>query len=343
MSKVRLGGIKAFEKRAYLTSLCRSGDDALGDICSRLAAEHINLSLLTHIADTGTLQSITAASTENAEGFSSYILWKASHGQCSVGKLLTDISTISIFPHDQKLNITGSLLGALAENGIRPYGFASSPSAMTILVRSSDFESVIYRLFDAFEFPTYASPLDWHAAYRGQEDLLSEIICSYEEEVIKIYNLNHHIGLDLWNMALPLDRLGDFGRALLELDQLQMRMPLLVSKSFPESESLYFAYSLAATCRNQVKQALDRNLPGVDVFCQGPVSVFLLHGPHFGDRYGIANAFVNSLRSAGIAPLAMSCAVSSVSAAIAANDSNRAIEALSSSFQIPARKPDPKV
>ena len=101
------------------------------------------MSLLTHIADTGTQEAITAASTENAEGFSSYIHWKAGHGQCSVGKLLTDVSAISIFPHDQKLGVIGSLISALAGNGITPYGFASSPSAMTMLVSSSDFEGII--------------------------------------------------------------------------------------------------------------------------------------------------------------------------------------------------------
>jgi hypothetical protein len=176
MSKVRLGGIKAFARRAYLTSLCRSGDDALGDICSRLSAERININLLTHIADTGMQRSITAASTENAEGFSSYIQWKDSHGQCSVGKLLTDVSAVSIFPHDQKLDVIGSLISTLAGNGIRPYGLASSPSAMTMLIPSSEFEGIICGLFDTFEFPAYSSPLDWHAAYRGQEDLLNEII-----------------------------------------------------------------------------------------------------------------------------------------------------------------------
>ncbi len=338
MSKMRLGGIKAFEKRAYLTSLCRSGDDVLGDICARLAAERINISLLTHIANTGAHEAITAAATENVEGVSSYILWKASHGQCGVGKLVTNISTISIFPHHQKLNVIGSLLGAVAENGLRTYGFASSPSAMTILVPSSDFEGAIYSLFEAFEFPTWSSPLDWHAAYRGQEELLSEIICSYQEEVIKIYDLSHLTGLDLWNLSLPLNRLGDFGALLLKLDGLQLKMPLLVSKSFPDGESLYFAFCLAASHHNAVQQALDQDLPGVGVFCQGPVSVFLLHGPHFGDRYGIANAFVSSLRRAGIAPLALSCAVSSVSAAIQEKDLNRVIEALGSSFQVPARK-----
>jgi aspartokinase len=339
MSKMRLGGIKAFQKRAYLTSLCRSGDDALGDICSRLAAEQINISLLIHIADTGVREAITAASTDNAEGFSSYIHWKVSHGQCSVGKLLTDISTISIFPHDQKLAVIGSLIGALAGSGIQPYGFASSPSAMTVLVPSSDLEDTVSGLFDAFEFPAYSSPLDWHAAYLGQEEVLNQIICSYQEEVIKVYNLAHHIGLDLWRITLPLTGFGDFGSVLLELDELLFRMPFLVAQSSPDAENAYLAFCVSASYRDEVRKALGRNLPDVGLFRLGPVSVFFIHGPHFGDRYGIANACMCSLRNANIDPLAMSCAVSSVSVVVAGEDSKRTLEALSSSFQIPARRP----
>ena len=339
MSRLRLGGIKAFEKRAYLTSSCPSGDDALADICSRLAAERINISLLTHIADTGTREAITAASAENAESLSSYVHWKDGHDRCRVGRLLTDVSAVSIFPHDQKVSVVGSLINALAGNGITPYGFASSPSAMTILVPSSDFEGMIDGLFDAFDFPAYASPLDWHAAYRGQEELLKEIICSYQEEVIKVYNFTYHIGLDLWRMSLPRRSLGDFGSALLELDALSLRIPFLVSKSSPDADTIHFAFCFASSCRDAVKEALGRSLPGVDLLCQGSVSVFFLHGPHFGDRYGIADACVRSLRNADIAPLALSCAVSSVSAVIDGEDSERSLAALNSSFQIPARKP----
>jgi len=339
MSRLRLGGIKAFEKRAYLTSSCRSGDDALGDICSRLAAERINLSLLTHIADTGTQEAITAASTENAESLSSYANWKAGHGQCRAGKLLTDVSAVSIFPHDQKVSVIGSLITALAASGITPYGFASSPSAMTILVSSSDFDGIIKGLFGAFEFPAYASPLDWHAAYRGQEELLREIICSYQEEVIKVYNFTYHLSLDLWRISLPRKSLGDFGSALLQLNALSLRIPFLVSKSSPDADIIHFAFCFASSCRDAVNEALRRTLPEVELLWHGPVSVFFLHGPHFGDRYGIADACVRSLRNAGIAPLALSCAVSSVSVVIDGEDSERSLEALNSSFRIPARKP----
>jgi aspartokinase len=339
MSKMRLGGIKAFEKRAYLTSLCRRGENVLEDICSRLAADRINLSLLTYIADAGARESITAACTEGTEGFSSYIHWKASGGECSIGKLLSSVSIVSIFPHDQKLDVTGSLMGVLAGNEIRPYGFASSPSAMTIVLPSSDFERAIYALFDVFEFPTYSSPLDWHAAYRGQEELLHEIVCSYEEEIIKVYNVTYQIDLDLWNIALPHGSLGDFGTALLQLNEKHLRLPFLVSKSSPDADSIYFALCFGATDHEKVKQAFAQKLPNPKLFRLGPVSVFFLHGPHFGDRYGIANALVRALRNAGIHPVAISCAVSSISFVIQGNNADQTLAALNSSFQMPGRQP----
>jgi aspartokinase len=338
MSKIRLGGIKAFENRAYLTSLCRPEEDAVADICARLAADRININLLTHIADNGLCESITAACTESSEAFSSYVAWKVCHGACSVGKLLTDISMISVFPHDQKLDVIGSLIKIVGGYGIRSHGFASSPSSITILAPSSDFQSVIEGLFDAFEFPTYKSPLDWHAAYHGQEGLLKEIVCSYQEQIIKVYDYTHQIDLDLWTISLPLNRLCDLGAAFLELDALQCRMPFLVSRSSPDGENMCFAFCLAGENRDKVTQVIEQRLPDFDRHRDGPVSVFFVHGPHFGDRFGIINALVGALRRAGIPVLSMSCAVSSMSFVVPGNDSNHTIEALKSSFQVPAGK-----
>ena len=338
MFKVRLGGIKAFEKRAYLTSSCRSGGGVFRDICTRLAADRINLSLLTHIADNGVHWSITAVCTGDADSFSSYIHWKESHGECSVGKLLRDVSMISVFPHHQKLDVIGSLVGAVGGKGIRLHGLASSPSAMTALVSSADFEECLYGLFEVFDFPTYSSPLDWHAAYRGQEELLSEIICSYEEELIKVYDVTSHDALDLWNVTLPFHRLEDFGSLLLTLHHLQVQMPFLVSKVSPDETGLCFAFCVATARRSEVRQLFEREMPDQECFFCGPASVFFLHGPHFGDRYGIASTLVRCLDDARIVPLAVSCAVSSMSVVVDDRDSRQFMEALRSSFVIPARK-----
>jgi hypothetical protein len=338
MPKMRLGGVKALENHAYLTSLCRGGEDTLGDICSRLAADRINLSLLSHVADTGTRESITNACTEGADGFSSYVHWKESHGECSIGKLLPDISLISVFPHDQKPSVTGSLIGVLASTGIVPYGFASSPSAMTTLLSPSDSKGLIGGLFDNFEFQSYASALDWQSAYRSQEKPLKEVVCSYQEKIIKIYNVTHHVDLDLWHIALPLHYMADFGKVLSGLDELKLKMPFLISNCSPDNQEISFSFCLAFAHRDHVKQALHQNLPGLDAFCLGPVSLLFLLGPHFGDRYGIANTLLRVLRNAGIPLLALSYTVSSFSLVIQGNDPDQTMAALDSNFQIPGRK-----
>jgi aspartokinase len=207
-----------------------------------------------------------------------------------------------------------------------------------VLVPSANFEEVIYGLFDAFEFPTYSSPLDWHAAYRGQEELLSEIICSYEEEIIKVYNVTQYDDLDLWNIILPLRSLGDFGIALFELNQLQLRMPFLVSKTSLDAVTICFAFCFAAARHDEVRQVFNRCLAAGELFCHGPVSVFFMHGPHFGDRHGIVSTCIKSLGNAGIVPLAVSCTVSSISVVVEGNDSKRITAALESSFRIPVKK-----
>ena len=339
MSKMRLGGVKALDKHAYLTSLCHSGKDTLGDICSRLATDRINLNFLIHIADTGLGESITSACTEGTDGSPSYIHWKASHGRCNIGELLTDVNIISIFPHDQNLNVSGSLIGVLARRGIVPYGFASSPSAMTALISSTDFDGIIDGLFDTFEFPACSSAADWQAAYRIQERPLREVACSYQEDIIKIYNISHYVDLDLWNVGLPLKCLSDFGGTLLDLHELQLRIPFLVSKFSQDLETIFFSFCLAAASRDEVKHALHQHLPSLDPSCFGPVSLFFILGPHFGDRYGIANTLLRVLKTAGIPLLALSYTVSSFSLVIQGNSPDQTIEALHSNFQIPGRKP----
>ena len=229
MLKIRLGGIKVFEKRACLFPFCRSGEDALDDICSRLAADRINLGLLIHIADFGTRESLTAASIKSLDAFSGYVYGKIRPGECNVEKTLADACRVSIFPHDQRPDVTASLIRVLADNGIKPYALGSSSSAMTVVVSSSDFQSTMERLFDAFTFRAYDSYEDWKVAYGGQEEFLKDVRLSYHEQIITIYDFAHRTDLDLWSVTLPLKRLGDFGATLSGLNQFRLRMPSFCS------------------------------------------------------------------------------------------------------------------
>ncbi|MGO9530538.1 MAG: ACT domain-containing protein [Syntrophobacteraceae bacterium] len=334
MSTIRLGGVKVFENRAYLCSSCRSGD-ALDSICSVLAGDRINLGLLTHIANAVPGESITAACAKSDGSFSGYIFGKAGQGECKTAEIEKDVSRISIFPHDQRPEVAASLLAVLDANAIKPYGFASSPSAITVVVSSPDFNIAMERLFDAFAFSAWGSYSQWQAACRMDEQQHSEVRCSYNEQIIAVYGITRQTGLDLYNVSLPTEYIGRFGSFLSILGELDLKLPFLVSNSAPGEKSIHFSFALRSDQRQRAGQAFDNHLPGREYSCRGPVSALFVHGPHFGDRYGIANAFVKALRNAGIPILALSCAVSSISAVIGGDDPGKAVDALYSRFQTP--------
>jgi aspartokinase len=335
MSKIRLGGIKVVEKRACLYSSCQRGADLLGDICSILAAGRINMGLLTHVADNGFGESITAASANSASCFSGYMLRVAGSGKCKTVEIESDISRISVFPHDQRPEIAASMITILDAAAIQPYGFCSSPSAVTVIVSSADFQMAMERLFDSFAFPACGTYSEWQAVCRMDEQQLSDVRCSYSEQIITIYGFTRQTGLDLWNVSLPIEYMSGFGAFLSELGELGFKLPFLISNSAPGARGIHFSFALGEDRRDRVGQAFDKHLPGRDRFCLGPISVLFLHGPHFGDRYGIGDAFVTTLRNAGIPILALSCTVSSISAVIAGNDLDKAIEVLNTRFQTP--------
>jgi aspartokinase len=334
MIRIRLGGIKIFEGRAYLISSSQSGTSVMANICARLAENRTNLTLFTHVADNGRGDGVTALCTESADAYSSYFLMKIDGGQGQAVKLIAGVNILSIFPHDQKPEISGALLATIARAGVRPYGLASSPAAMSILVGAADTKGAIDSLFDPFVFPAYQSPVDWHAAYQGREQLLKEVICSYQEQVIKVYNIARQTDLQLWSGVLTWSRLGDLGVALQAMGDLGFKLPFLVAQT-EQDERLLLAFCLAQDEGQQAAAILAKHL-NVDELTHCPrVGAVFLHGPHFGDRYGITNALVTALANAAITPLAISCAVSSMSVVVRTSDLESTLHALQSRFQIP--------
>jgi aspartokinase len=338
MLKIRLGGVKTFENRACLYSSCISEADALGNICSVLAADRINMGMLTYIADNGFGDSITVACAKNAARFSGYMLEMAGSKGCRTAEVVSDVGRISLFPHDRRPEIMASVIAVLRAGFIKPYGIASSPSAVTIVVSSSDFEATMERLFDCFAFSACASYRDWLSACRMDEQQISDVRCTYDEQIISVYGFTRQNGYDLWNVSLPIEHMGNFGTFLTDLDRFGLKLPFLISSPVCREDCIHFSFALAEEGREAIRWTFDKNLPGNEYFCRGPVSVILLHGPHFGDRHGIADAFVTTLRSGRISLLALSCAVSSISAVIDGDKPDRAVEVLNGRFQVPLDK-----
>jgi aspartokinase len=333
MTKIKLRGLKLLEGGAQVVS-ANPGDHNLlaAGICSPLALNKINLTFLTHAFLDQSAGSITAFCTEGSAGRASASLVEAQQGRTSTVNFQGEVSTLSVFPHDQRPQVTGLLLTALAKKGITLQGMASSPSAVSSVVSTTQTEAAIDTLFEAFEFPAYRSPSDWYAAYEGKEHLLRKIIASYQEKVIRIYDIVQQAELDLWNLAADQRGLTKLGEALMVLGQWEIRMPFVIGLPTPE-DRLVFTFCFSKEQDARIRETFYSYLGNIALSRHSQVAALYIHGPHFGDRYGIANTLVRALERGGVSLLALGCAVSSISLIIREGEIMAAVKALEATFQ----------
>jgi aspartokinase len=331
MIRIQLGGIKILEGQSYIEWSCDEAEDALASICRRLAAEQINLSQVTYIADDGRGRSSTALCTESANSFTNYFLIKLDAGR--EPQLRRDTTILSVFPHDRRPLITGALLELAARGDMHLLAIASSSSAMSVVVPSEDTKGAIDGIFSVFEFPTYRSPLEWQAAYVGKEQIFKDVVGSYEEQTPKVYAVLDQPDLDLWILSLNRMEMKQMGAALEEIDGLGMKMPFFVAHCDRPHE-MVLSLCLPSSHRQEVSKALDAHAPHAVCSRHDAAGVFL-HGPHFGDRYGIAGALTEGLQTVGIHPLALSCAVHSIWVVLQGQDLHRGLQAIKAKFHVP--------
>jgi aspartokinase len=333
MTKIKVRGLKLLEGGAKVAS-CSPGDDNLlaTGVCSPLARNKINLTFITHVALDQSESRLTALCTEGSSGHAVASLIETHYGSDSTVDLHGDVSILSVFPHDQRPQVTGVLLRAMAMKEITLKGMASSPSAVSTIVATAETETAIDTFFEAFTFPAYHSPSDWYAAYEGKEHLLKKIIASYQEKVIRIYDIVQQSDLDLWSLNAEHADLGDLGAALTTLGQSAIRMPFVIALPSPENR-LSFSFCLPGAKEAQIREVFSSHLGETVVSQRSQVAALFIHGPHFGDRYGIAHALVRALENKGVSLLALGCTVSSLSVVVCEPDLDQAVQALETSFK----------
>jgi aspartokinase len=333
MTKIKLRGLKLLEGGAQVASSSPGDDNLLATgVCSPLARNKINLTFLSHaFLDQGASR-ITAFCTEGSAGRAAASLVEAHLASTATVDLYGEISILSVFPHDQQPQVVGGLLWALARKQITLQGMASSPSAVSTLVSSTETDAAIDTFFETFTFPAYRSPSDWYGAYEGKENLLKKIIASYQEKVIRIYDIVQQSDLDLWSLTVDQSDLGDLGAALITLGQSEIRIPFVIALPSP-ADRLSFSFCLPGGQEAQIRAVFSSHLSNTAVACHSQVAALYIHGPHFGDRHGIAHTLIRALETGGASLLALGCTVSSISAIIQEKDLDKAIQTLDVTFQ----------
>lgn len=321
------------EEGACLASSFRPGDHRLGPgIVSPLAQNKINLTLLTHVAGDQLLDSVTVLCTELAAAADSYSLLKARIRHGAV-RPYPGACILSLYPHDKRSDIKGNFIRSLAQAKVRIQALASSPSAICAVVPLEAKDRAVEALFEHFVFPSYRTPAEFHAVLHPPREFVREVIATYQEKIIRVYYIAHQAGLDLWDLSVPSSQaLEDFAQALIALGERNRTIPFLVAVPGP-GKMFTLSFSVSADYAGEVKDILQANLPAITTRRHSPVAAVFLHGPHFGDRYGIANTLIKTLDRAKVSLLALSCAVSSITAIVKEVELPAVLQVLGKTFE----------
>ncbi len=162
-----------------------------------------------------------------------------------------------------------------------------------------------------------------------------ETIAVYWEPKIRVYGLSKQTGLSLYTVIFPVDRLAYWGGQIAFLEQTGQGFELVNLQSLTASTRRLCL--LLEEDEQEVGRLLEKGIEGegaTSLQRRAPVELIYLHGPHFQDRYGIAEAALAPLHNADIPILASGCSGTSVYLVVPENRAGMAAACLAETFAI---------
>ena len=166
---------------------------------------------------------------------------------------------------------------------------------------------------------------------------MMETAAEFNETQIRTYGFNLQKGLILFDIYLPHNQIGIWGQALSALSETEFRFEWVAGRS-TDPQTMHLSLLCDSSCYPDPGETLHRTLSGfsvVQIIDLGPVDVISFHGPHYGDRYGIADCTISTLRQHNITIIGMTCAIAGISIVLPPGIGERAKEVLSTVFEIP--------
>lgn len=166
-----------------------------------------------------------------------------------------------------------------------------------------------------------------------------ETVAVYWEDRIKTYGFSEVTGLALihWN-ASP-EAISGLGFCLQDMGESGMGMLLVLGQGLA-GRPTEFGLLVERRWEDQTVQRL-RDILGEaaseSVCSRSPACLIHFYGPHFGDRYGIADAALRTLMECGVPILAIACSASSIYLVLTEDCMAKAREALLAAFLRPER------
>ncbi|SDO83988.1 hypothetical protein [Desulforhopalus singaporensis] len=162
-----------------------------------------------------------------------------------------------------------------------------------------------------------------------------ETIAVYWEEQIKVYGISDKFDLMLSTLTFDPSELEFWGQQIAALEAGIKRFEFIACHRGEEVISLHLLLDKGSA--KTLDEAVNRLAATRSLHCRKtwPVDLIYLHGPHFQDRFGIADAAATSLARHNLTPLITGCAGTSMYLVFRGGEGDRAKKTLTRTFLTP--------
>ncbi len=254
-----------------------------------------------------------------------------------------EVGLLTLFPHRSRLMMFGRSLRALAQAGLRVFAVASSVGTLTYVLEYARLDKAAAVLQACFELAGNHASFKADLQLRrepcggpGASSERMETIAMYWEPQIKTYGFQVVKNLALYKYRLPADLPAEWTRAIKRIEDRPNRFHLLYAQLTESSE-----LDLRLICEPEQGAPLARRIaaeiPATNDHPQltAPLELIFFQGPHFGDRFGIADFTYKALKEKTEVLLAAVFACASIYLILPEGAANETRTRLAAAFQIP--------
>jgi aspartokinase len=164
-----------------------------------------------------------------------------------------------------------------------------------------------------------------------------ETIAVYWEPIIKTYGFMVKTDLSLMRLSFSTNRMAAWGERIQALDMTAGDFIMAVGHVFDGKRlqlSLLFENSRGSLNKNKLETSAKKE-PRMSLYVDSPVELIYFQGPHYGDRYGIADAAFRPFVDKRLTILASACTGASIYIVVPENQARIAVKLLSEKFAVP--------
>ncbi len=317
-TKESLGGIKQSQKLILLNQrLELNGSDDVMPLYRLLGMRKINIEFLT-ITPSGRESVLTCCVNSNAVDQIMRMI-NADEQLKSRVVFAPSVGSVSLFPHRFRLKALELVYSAFDAMKVPLYGMTTTISSMTFIIDYTWCNKAQSRIESLFDIPGRQKGFqnrDMQAEPDGLMAMLTkslETAATYHEHRIKTYGVKIHPDLNLMTFNIPLDRRSKLIGVIQAMAEMGANFHFILS-TWADSNRLWFYFVLDRIWENRIKQYVSGNFDEAagEIMNVLPVELIHFQGPHFGDRYGVADRTLTSLREGGVWPVLSGCSGASM-------------------------------